>query len=65
MNILSTILYAIFEIFITGLSKEIAENSLNQPPMSPNLGGLFMEMGDSPRPPAGSILHLSFSGLFS
>ena len=38
---------------------ETTENSLNQ---SPNLGGL-LKLGDTPRPPAGSILHLFYSGL--
>jgi hypothetical protein len=30
--------------------------------MSPKLGGL-VKLGDTTRPPAGSILHLFFSGL--
>ena len=38
-------------------------NSLNQPPNPPILGDLFLKLGDTPRPPAGSILHLLYSGL--
>ncbi|MEE8619430.1 MAG: hypothetical protein V3S84_04825, partial [Dehalococcoidales bacterium] len=35
-------------------------NGLGQPPISPSLGGL-LGLGDTPRPPAVSILHLFFS----
>lgn len=38
-------------------------NSLNQPPIPPNVGGFFVA-GDTPGPLAGSILYLFFSGLF-
>jgi hypothetical protein len=34
-----------------------------QPPVSPNLGGNW-RLGDTPRPPAGRILHLFFGGTF-
>jgi len=37
-------------------------NNLNQPPIYSNLGGL-LKLGDTPRPPAGSILYLFSSGL--
>ena len=37
-------------------------NTLNQPPNLPILGD-FLKLGDTPRPPTGSILHLFISGL--
>ena len=33
-------------------------------PYIPQILGDFLKLGDTPRPPAGSILHLFFSGLF-
>jgi len=38
-------------------------NSFNQPPNPPILGDFF-KLGDTPKPPAGSILHVFFSGQF-
>jgi hypothetical protein len=32
-------------------------------PLYPPILGDFLELGDTPRPPAGSILHLFFGGL--
>jgi hypothetical protein len=32
-------------------------------PLIPQSWGIFFKLGDAPRPPAGSILHLFFSGL--
>ncbi len=32
-------------------------------PLSPPILGDFLKLGDTPRPPAGSILHLFFIGL--
>jgi hypothetical protein len=33
-------------------------------PLYPPILGDFLKLGDTPRPPAGSILHLFFSGLY-
>ena len=42
--------------------KRDRRNNPDQLPISLNLGGL-LKLGDTPRPPAGSILHLFFNGL--
>ena len=34
-------------------------------PLIPQSWGIYLNLGDTPRPPAGSILHLFFSGLYS
>ena len=52
-------LITIIDTIIWSEVKEIAEMVLITPP--PNLGGLFL-LGDTPRPPTGSILHHFFSG---
>ena len=39
-------------------------NSIIQPPLPPTLGG-YLKLGDTPRPSAGSILHLFFGSLKS
>jgi hypothetical protein len=41
---------------------EAAEIASINPPDPPILGD-FLKLEDTPRPPAGSILHLFFSGL--
>jgi hypothetical protein len=33
-------------------------------PLVPQSWGDFLKLGDTPRPPAGIIMHLFFSGLF-
>jgi hypothetical protein len=45
-------------------TKGDGRNVINQPPVSPNLGGL-LELGNTPKPPTGSIPHLFISSLYS
>ena len=44
------------------IKRETAE-ILSINPLYPPVLGDFISLGDTPRPPAGSILHLFFSGL--